>query len=85
MSGLRKDEILAKKAKLLEIKRQRELRDTDDTPSRHSIKEEDEVRAQLDFDYGIVLIVDIASFTYTLTWRPPQRPGPLRYQYNRAK
>lgn len=47
MAPQRKDEILAKKAKLLEIKRQRELRAVDDTPSRHSIGAEDEVCAQL--------------------------------------
>lgn len=47
MLGQRKDEILAKKAKLQEIKRQRELRARDGTPSRQSIGGEDEVCAQL--------------------------------------
>jgi len=46
MSGLqaRKDEILAKKAKLAELKRQREARQKEFTSSRQSLGEATEVR-----------------------------------------
>lgn len=47
MLAQRQSEILAKKAKLLEIKRQRELRARDGTPSRQSIGGEEEVCAPL--------------------------------------
>ena len=46
MLAQRQSEILAKKAKLQEIKRQRELRARDGTPSRESIGGEGEVCVQ---------------------------------------